>query len=346
MGQHLGQVPRLARPDPRQQHQHPRGGDLVAGILRQPQEGQQVLDVGRLHELQAAVLVKGNLAGGQLGLQQDAVVRGPEEHRLAPQVDPLFAMREDAADQVCRLVLFVLAGDQRRPLARRPLRPEVLGEPLAGQADHVVGGLQDRQRAAIVLLQGDQRGAGIVLGKVEDVVDVGRPEGIDRLGVVAHHGQPLALGREEVKDLGLQGVGVLILVDQHAIELLAHRRPGLRIGQQGVPVEQQVVVVQHGGGLLAVHVAVQQPLQLVGPIATPGELAGERLLQLFAGVDAAAVDRHAGPLLGEPLVGLGQAQLGADDVEQVLGIGAVVDGEIGRQSDGLSVAAQSRVATA
>ena len=169
---------------------------------------------------------------------------------------------------------------------------------------------------------------------------VGRPEGIDRLGVVAHHGQPLALGREQVKDLGLQGVGVLILVDQHAIELLADRRPGLRIGQQGVPVEQQVVVVQHGGGLLAIHVAVQQPLQLVGPIATPGELAGERLLQLLAGVDAAAVDGHAGPLLGEPLVGLGQAQLGADDVQQVLGIGAVVDGEIGRQADGLAVAAQ------
>ena len=99
-----------------------------------------------------------------------------------------------------------------------PLGPEVFGVSFAGQADHLVRGGQDRLRAAVVLLQGDDRGVGVMLGEVEDVPHGGRAEGVDRLGVVADHGQPLALGREPIEDLGLERVGVLILVDQHAIE--------------------------------------------------------------------------------------------------------------------------------
>ena len=57
------------------------------------------------------------LARGQLGLQRDAVVRRPEQHRLPPQVDARLAVFEDPADDVARLVGVVLAGDQLRPLA-------------------------------------------------------------------------------------------------------------------------------------------------------------------------------------------------------------------------------------
>ena len=69
-------------------------------------------------------------------------------------------------------------------------------------------------------------------------------------------------------------------------------------------------------------------------------MALQHLRELLPGVDAAAVDLHAGSLLGEPLVGLGQAQLGAHDVQQVLRVGPVVDGEGRGQADGLAVAAE------
>ena len=95
--------------------------------------------------------------------------------------------------------------------------------------------------------------------------------------------------------------------------------------EQGVPVEQQVVVVEHAARLFAVHVAVEELFQLVVPILAPGEMMPEHVVELFAGVDAPAVDRHAGALFREPLVGLGEVQLGANDVQQVLRIGAVVD---------------------
>ena len=114
----------------------------------------------------------------------------------------------------------------------------------------------------------------------------------------------------------------------------------LRSVQQGVPEEQQIVVVEHAGRLLAVDVAVEKLLQLVVPILTPGKMMLQRVVELFAGVDASAVDRHARPLLREPLVGLGEVQIGADDVHQVFGIGPVVDGEMRRQADGFAVAVQ------
>ena len=46
-------------------------------------------------------------------------------------------------------------------------------------------------------------------------------ERVDRLRVVADHGEPLPVGLQRVQDLGLQHVGVLVLVDQHVIEVRA-----------------------------------------------------------------------------------------------------------------------------
>ena len=100
-------------------------------------------------------LWKGMLPGRQLGLQQHAVVRGPKQHGLPPQGDARLAMFEDLADHEVRLLDLVFARDLDRPLPSVALGPEVLRIALGGQADHAVGGLQDRLRAAVVLLQPD-----------------------------------------------------------------------------------------------------------------------------------------------------------------------------------------------
>ena len=274
--------------------------------------------------------MEGDAGPGQIGFECHAVVRCAEEHGLTAQVDARLAVFENLADDVFGLVRLVLAVDHRRQLTLGPLRPEVLRISLAGQADHTVGGRQNRLRAAVVLLQRDDRGLGVVFGEVEDVPYGCRAEGVDRLGVVAHHGESLALGRKPIEDVGLKGVRVLVLVDQNAVEQPADgvadrsagilpawcgrdgRAPGVR--KQGVPVQEQVVVIENAGGLLAIHVAVEQLLQFVVPILAPGEMMAEHDVEFFPGVDAPAVDGHARALLREPLVGLGQVQVGADDV--------------------------------
>ena len=145
-------------------------------------------------ELQPAVLVEGNVGPGQLGFQEDAVMRRPKEHGLPPQIDARLAVLQNLADNVHGLIGVVLAVDQPRPLAVGPLGPEILGVSLLGQSDHAVGGFENRLRAAVILFERDDRRILIVLGEIEDVAHSGRAEGVDRLGIVADHGQPLALG--------------------------------------------------------------------------------------------------------------------------------------------------------
>ena len=70
-----------------------------------------------LHEAQAAVLVEGDAAPAQLHLEVEAVVRGPEEHRLPAKVEPLLAALEDAPEDELGLLGLVGAGDQLGPLA-------------------------------------------------------------------------------------------------------------------------------------------------------------------------------------------------------------------------------------
>ena len=60
-----------------------------------------------------------------------------------------------------------------------------------------------------------------LVGKVEDVAHGGGAERVDRLGIVADDRQAPASGLERQQDRGLEGVGVLILVDQDVVEAAA-----------------------------------------------------------------------------------------------------------------------------
>ena len=63
----------------------PEARDAVARVLGEAQQRQQVLDVRRVEEFQAAELHERDVAPGQLDLERAAVVRGPEQHRLLLQ---------------------------------------------------------------------------------------------------------------------------------------------------------------------------------------------------------------------------------------------------------------------
>ena len=164
--------------------------DLVVRVLQHPQQGEQVLHVGGLQELQAAVLHERDVPAGELDLEQVAVVAGPEQDRLA-------AAARRPRSRCSRT--------PRRP--RRPARPRrgrsastgrappgradhsVFVVALRRQGDHGVGASRIGWRGAVVLLQRDHRGAGELVGEVEDVAHGRRAEPVDGLRVVADHGE-------------------------------------------------------------------------------------------------------------------------------------------------------------
>ena len=93
-------------------------------------------------------------------------------------------------DDAAGLVGFVAHRDQPRLCARSSVGPEVLGETLLCQVDHAIGGGKDRLRRAVVAVERDDVGGRRELpGEVEDVAHGRGAERIDRLGVVADHGE-------------------------------------------------------------------------------------------------------------------------------------------------------------
>ena len=76
---------RRGRPDAVGQLQHAEPAHLVERVLQHAQQRERVLHVRRLQELQPAVLHERDVAARQLHLQQVAVVRRAEQHRLLLQ---------------------------------------------------------------------------------------------------------------------------------------------------------------------------------------------------------------------------------------------------------------------
>ncbi len=134
---------------------------------------------------------------------------------------PALWCREDLLDDMAGLGILVGARDQPWTLAFGPARLQALAVALRDLGDDPVGRFQDRLGAAVVLFQLDDRRPRKLFGKVEDVADRGPAKRIDRLGVVPDHGQARAVRAKLLEDSGLDGVRVLVLIDQDAVEPLA-----------------------------------------------------------------------------------------------------------------------------
>ena len=305
-------VLRGRRPDAGQELQHPKARQPVAGILGEAQDGEQVLDVRGFQELQAAELHERDVAAGELDLERPAVMRGAEEHRLRLQRGARLPRRQHLGADVVGLRGLVGDGDEQRPRVRPPFGPELLGEALARLADHRVGGRQDGLGRAVVARERDDARPGLEPGgEVEDVAHLRRPEAVDRLRVVADDGDAPAVGLQRPQDLRLQPVGVLVLVDQHVVEIRPERGRRGRVGEHLRPVEQEVVVIEHLCCLLRLDVGREERLQLGRPAEAPGEIRLEQRLERPAGIDRPGVDREAGALGREPALRCARGRAGA-----------------------------------
>ncbi len=129
----------------------------------------------------------------------------------------------------------VRAGRARDPC--RKWRPLVFG------AERAVGEAEDLGRGAVVGLDAVDDRALVPVGERHDVLEVGAAPRVDALGVVAH-GHDAVVRGEPVHDLGLDGVGVLVFVDEDVAEAVVEILGDVRgLGEELQPELEEVVVV-------------------------------------------------------------------------------------------------------
>ena len=120
-------APRPHRTDALDELEQPEPRELVAGVVGETEEADEILHVRGFEEPQPAVLHVRDAPARQLELEQVAVVRGAHQHRLLAQRDAFFAMREDLLAH--RVDLRVLVGAAHEPGALATLAVPIAAGP-------------------------------------------------------------------------------------------------------------------------------------------------------------------------------------------------------------------------
>ena len=115
--------------------------------------------------------------------------------------------------------------------------------------DQAVCGGDYRLGGAVVLLQPEFPGFGIVPLEAEDVLDAGSAESVDALGVVSNHADVVVRFRQAAQDHVLCMVGVLVLVHKDVAETGRDGTACLREPcKEYVHLEQDVIEIHGPGG--------------------------------------------------------------------------------------------------
>ena len=242
-----------------------------------------------------------------------------------------------------RLLLLVAAGVEHRLLLGPSRRPEILRVALPRELHDGVGGIQNRLGRAVILFERDRGRSGKLIGKIENVANRGGSKRVDRLSVVADHHDVVPLAAQGAQDVALNGVGVLIFVDQDVVEHLGELfADAVRLGQS-LPVVQQIIVIEHLPCELALRVGLEDRSDAVDVLSTPGKLHVQHVAQLLLCVDGARVNPDQRLLTRKAAVRLRHAELAANQVHHVGRVADVHDGEVRRQAEGFSESSKQAV---
>ena len=228
----------------------PAGRDVVGGVHGQLEVGREVANLGAVKEARPPHDGVGDAGLDQAVFEHARLGVGAVEERDVAVGGALVVEALDLAGDVVGFGKLVALEREADLLAVAARGEEALGLALGVVGHHGVGSVEDVPGRAVVLLELDRLGRGVILLEVKDVADVGPTPGVDRLVVVAHDHEVLALGGEQLADLVLGAVGVLVLVhrDVGKAVLVALEDVGV-VAQQLVGVHEQVIEV-HGVGAL------------------------------------------------------------------------------------------------
>ena len=151
---------------------------------------------------------------------------------MIPPVHASIVVHHDLTHHEIGLVALVEIGLDEHFVSGAVARPQCLALSALVMADDGVGGIQNILGGTVVLLQANRAHPPILPFKAEDVLDIGAPEPIDALVVIAHHADVAIASRQQTGQQVLQMVGVLILVHQHIAELPLIVLPHLRAALQ------------------------------------------------------------------------------------------------------------------
>ena len=198
--------------------------------------------------------------------------------------------------------------------------------------------LHDDAGGAVVAFQAEEPALGVVLLEIEYVLDFRAAEGVDGLAVVPHHADVVVELGQLLEYQVLAAVGILVLVNHYIGETVRYRHQGLPVVLEQIVHVQEYVVEVHHPALLhlllveLVYVDETRPLGM--------QVGGQQLAVVAVAVDGHEVvfgHRNARQHLLGFIYLVVQGQLLDAGLDGALGVGGVVDGEVGRVTEGFGI---------
>ena len=119
----------------------------------------------------------------------------------------------------------------------------------------MVGEIEYLRRASVVRLEPEDPGLRVAFREFEDILEVGPPEGVDALGVIAHDRDVPVDETHKIDYLRLDPVRVLVLVDENMGKDGGVVFPeGFVLAEDPVPEVEKIIEIHGIGGLLLLRV--------------------------------------------------------------------------------------------
>ncbi len=150
----------------------------------------------------------------QLGL----VVAAIEDGEFAVGTLGTQMLGENFQGHPLALGVFVTGADHANLVAHAHLAPQLLLEHVRVVGDQHVGAFEDTAGGAVVLLQHHHFQRRIILFQQHQVFRARATPGVDRLVIVADHGELVAHAHQHLHQQVLAGVGVLVFVHQQVAD--------------------------------------------------------------------------------------------------------------------------------
>ncbi len=216
-------------------------------------------------------------------------------------------------------VALVERSHERDRLSGTAGRAQRLAHSRRVRADDDVRQIEDLRRGAVVLLEAHDRCVGEILVEVQDVPDVGAAPPIDGLVVVTHDAHVAVLAAEQLDQLVLGAVGVLVLVDEEILELVAVPCEAFGVALEHAHRQhEQVVEVDRVGEAQRLLEAFEDRRHRLGKRIQRHALVLRRLDERVLGIGDRRVDGARRELLGRDSVPLHQALHDAERIVLVV----------------------------
>ena len=206
----------------------------------------------RLEKLEPSVFHVRNITSHQFELESIAVVCAAKQYCLVHKLHARLAVAEYRLDDVVGFGITVFDRDVARFGSGLVFGEEVLAILPFALRDKTVSYVQNFLCGAVILIESHGRcGRHELIRKAENIFDIGCAKRVNRLRIITNHSDTLTFRLQRTQDLCLHDIRVLVFVDQHMIEPCSDLPRKLFISNQVVPVEQQIVIVEHLTMLLA-----------------------------------------------------------------------------------------------